>query len=108
MREIVVLKSGGRRECFDRAKLGRAVALACRKRAIARERIDRLVAGVQRRISESGSGEVSTQAIGEMVMEALRDLDPVAYIRYASLQQAFSDPRDFERCASALRAARHP
>jgi transcriptional repressor NrdR len=103
LREIVVVKSGDEREPFERAKLDRSVALACRKRGIPQERLDQLVSGIQRRIETLGENEVSAQAIGEMVMDGLRQLDSVAYIRFASVYRHFSEARDFEEFASSVR-----
>ncbi|RVQ69221.1 transcriptional repressor NrdR [Croceicoccus ponticola] len=110
LREILVLKSGvegqaERREPFDRTKLEHAVTLACRKRAIDQERIDRLVSGVQRQIETRGESEIPSAEIGEMVMEGLRQLDPVAYIRFASVYREFSEARDFAQFASTVRDA---
>jgi transcriptional repressor NrdR len=108
LREVVVAKSGangepGRREPFDRAKLEQSVSLACRKRGIAQERLDQLVSGIQRQVETSGEGEVPSSRIGEMVMEGLRQLDSVAYIRFASVYRDFSEARDFEEFASNVR-----
>ncbi|MCJ2181730.1 transcriptional regulator NrdR [Novosphingobium sp. 1949] len=107
LREITVIKSGEegeeRREPFDRAKIEKSVALACRKRRIDRERIDQLVSGVQRQIETMGESEVPSRAIGEMVMEGLRQLDSVAYIRFASVYRAFDEARDFEEFAGTVR-----
>ena len=103
LREIVVLKRGDQREPFDRAKLEQSVALACRKRGIAQERLDQLVSGIQRQIETLGESEVPAQAIGEMVMEGLRQLDSVAYIRFASVYRDFSEAKDFEEFASSVR-----
>ncbi len=103
LREIVVLKRGDQREPFDRAKLEQSVALACRKRGIAQERLDQLVSGIQRQIETLGEPEVPAKAIGEMVMEGLRQLDSVAYIRFASVYRDFSEARDFEAFASSVR-----
>ncbi|MET0252171.1 MAG: transcriptional regulator NrdR [Novosphingobium sp.] len=109
LREIIVVKSevGGqpRREPFARAKLEQSVAVACRKRGIEQERIDQLVSGVQRRIETQGEGEVSAKAIGELVMDGLRHLDAVAYIRFASVYRDFTEARDFEAFASSVRDA---
>ena len=102
LREIVVVKSDESREAFDRAKIDQSVALACRKRGIAQERLDQLVSGIQRQIETLGESEVSTKAIGEMVMEGLRQLDSVAYIRFASVYRDFGEARDFEEFASAV------
>ena len=103
LREIVVLKSGDQREPFERAKLEQSVALATRKRGIAQERLDQLVSGIQRQIETLGESEVPAKAIGEMVMEGLRQLDSVAYIRFASVYRDFGEARDFEAFASTVR-----
>ena len=102
LRDIAVIKSNQSRETFDRAKIEQSVALACRKRGIAQERLDQLVSGIQRQIETLGEGEVPSQAIGEMVMEGLRQLDSVAYIRFASVYRDFGEARDFEEFASAV------
>ena len=102
LRDIVVVKSNEAREAFDRAKIDQSVALACRKRGISQERLDQLVSGIQRQIETLGESEVSTKAIGEMVMEGLRQLDSVAYIRFASVYRDFGEARDFEEFASAV------
>lgn len=103
LREIAVIKSGGKREAFDRHKIEQSVALACRKRAIEQERIDQLVSGVQRQVETLGDSEIDSSCIGEMVMDGLRQLDSVAYIRFASVYRDFGEARDFEEFASAVR-----
>ena len=103
LREIVVVKSGEKREPFDRSKIEQSVALACRKRGVPQERLDQLVSGIQRQIETLGESEVSAKSIGEMVMEGLRQLDSVAYIRFASVYRDFSEARDFEAFASTVR-----
>ena len=85
LRDIVVVKSGDQREPFDRGKIEQSVALACRKRGIAQERLDQLVSGIQRQIETLGDAEVPAKTIGEMVMNGLHELDAVAYIRFASV-----------------------
>lgn len=105
LREIHVLKSGDRREVFDRTKLELAINLACRKRGIEQERIDRLVSSVQRQIETRGESEIKAAEIGEMVMEGLRQLDPVAYIRFASVYREFSEAQDFAQFAETVRDA---
>jgi transcriptional repressor NrdR len=102
LREIAVIKNDGAREVFNRAKIEQSVTLACRKRDIAQERIDQLVSGVQRQIETRGESEIASQAIGEMVMDGLRQLDSVAYIRFASVYRDFSEARDFEEFASSV------
>ena len=105
LREVTVVKSGDRREPFDRGKLEQSVTLACRKRGIAQERLDQLVSGIQRQVETAGETEVPSSRIGEMVMEGLRQLDSVAYIRFASVYRDFSEARDFEEFASAVQEA---
>ncbi|GGN45417.1 transcriptional repressor NrdR [Novosphingobium indicum] len=102
LREITVVKSNDAREPFDRAKIEQSVTLACRKRGIDREKIDQLVSGVQRQVETSGEAEVSSLAIGEMVMDGLRQLDSVAYIRFASVYRSFNEAKDFEEFAGTL------
>ncbi|MFM6832281.1 MAG: transcriptional regulator NrdR [Novosphingobium sp.] len=103
LREIIVLKSNDAREPFDRLKIEQSVTLACRKRGIAQERIDQLVSGIQRQIETMGETEVPSRTIGEMVMEGLRQLDSVAYIRFASVYRDFGDAKDFEDFAGTVR-----
>jgi transcriptional repressor NrdR len=105
LREVVVVKSGNRREPFDRLKLEQSVALACRKRAIDQERLDQLISGIQRQVETSGEAEVPSSHIGELVMEGLRQIDSVAYIRFASVYRDFSEARDFEEFASTVQQA---
>lgn len=105
LREVVVVKSGDRRESFDRSKLEQSVALACRKRGIEQERLDQLVSGIQRQVETSGDAEVPSSRIGELVMDGLRQIDSVAYIRFASVYRDFSEARDFEEFASAVAEA---
>ena len=107
LREITVIKSNEAREPFDRSKIEQSVVLACRKRGIDREQIDRLVSGIQRQIETLGEAEVSTQAIGEMVMDGLRQIDSVAYIRFASVYRDFSEAKDFEAFAGTVRDVGH-
>jgi transcriptional repressor NrdR len=102
LRELVVTKSGSRREPFDRAKLERSLAIACRKRPVPPERIERLVTSIQRQLETSGDSEVTSAQIGEMVMEGLKALDPVAYIRFASVYKDFREARDFEAFAGTV------
>ena len=105
LREITVVKSGEKREPFDRSKIEQSVSLACRKRGIAQERLDQLVSGIQRQVETLGDAEVSAKQIGEMVMDGLRQLDSVAYIRFASVYRDFSEARDFEEFASTVQEA---
>lgn len=103
LREIMVVKSGDRREPFDRAKIEQSVSLACRKRGVPQERLDRLVSSIQRQIETMGDTEVPSKVIGEMVMDGLRQIDSVSYIRFASVYRDFTEARDFEEFASTVR-----
>mgnify|MGYP001195840421 FL=1 len=103
LREVMVVKNDDTREPFERSKIEQSVTLACRKREIDREKIDQLVSGVQRQVETSGEAEISSREIGEMVMEGLRLLDSVAYIRFASVYRAFNEARDFEEFAGTVR-----
>ena len=110
LRDVTVVKSGDkggeiRREAFDRAKIEQSVALACRKRGIEQERIDQLVSGIQRQVETAGENEIPASRIGEMVMDGLRQLDSVAYIRFASVYRDFSEAKDFEEFASTVQKA---
>lgn len=105
LREVTVVKSDDRREPFDRGKLERSIALACRKREIPSERIDQLVSGIQRQVETAGETEIASKRIGELVMAGLQQLDTVAYIRFASVYRDFNEARDFEEFASTVQDA---
>jgi transcriptional repressor NrdR len=102
LRDLTVVKAGNRREPFDRTKLERSIAIACRKRPVPQERIDRLVSSLQRQIETSGDSEIASNRIGELVMGGLKALDPVAYIRFASVYKDFTEARDFEEFAGSV------
>lgn len=95
LREMVVVKRSGRKVPFERDKLSKSIEIALRKRPVEPERIERLVSGLVRRLESSGEAELQSTAIGEMVMEALRGLDPVAYVRFASVYRDFRDAAAF-------------
>ena len=102
LRDLRVVKAGNRRQPFDRTKLERSIAIACRKRPVPQERIDRLVSSLQRQIETSGDSEIASTRIGELVMDGLKALDPVAYIRFASVYKDFREARDFEEFAGSV------
>ena len=102
LREIIVSKSDDKREAFDRRKLVRSISLACQKRSIEDERIEQLVSGIQRQLETSGENEIPAKYIGEMVMDSLKELDSVAYIRFASVYKDFTEASDFEDFASNI------
>lgn len=110
LRELVVVKSdsgGGvvRREPFDREKLLRSISIAVRKRPIDGLAIEKLVSGIQRQLETTGESEVASKRIGELVMEGLKGLDSVAYIRFASVYRDFNEARDFEEFAGSVEEA---
>jgi transcriptional repressor NrdR len=102
LRELVVVKKNGKREPFERDKLARSIEIACRKRPVEADRIERLVNGVVRQLESLGEAEIEAGTVGEMVMAALRTLDPVAYIRFASVYRDFREARDFETFVGSL------
>ena len=102
LRELTVLKTSGQRTAFDRDKLLRSVLIATRKRPVDPDRIDRMVTGIVRRLESLGEPEVKSSVIGEMVMDALANLDQVAYVRFASVYKNFREARDFEQFVGEL------
>ncbi len=96
LRELTVVKSSGQRQPFDRDKLLRSMSTALQKRPVDVERVDRIVNGIVRRLESSGEAEIKSKVIGELVMDALANLDPVAYVRFASVYRNFREARDFE------------
>lgn len=96
LRELVILKKSGDKEIFDRDKLARSIDIACRKRPIEPERIERLVSGIVRQLEALGEAEIDAGIIGQAVMEGLQSLDAVAYVRFASVYRDFREAKDFE------------
>jgi transcriptional repressor NrdR len=101
LRELTVVKKDGKREAFDRAKLERSIAIACRKRDIAPDRIERMISSIQRQLETRGD-EVQAVQIGEAVMDGLNAIDHVAYIRFASVYKDFTEPGDFAAIAGKV------
>jgi transcriptional repressor NrdR len=102
LRELLVKKKEGRVENFDREKLFRSIRLALHKRPVDDERIERIVTGIVRQFETSGESEIPTSTIGESVMVALLELDPVAYVRFASIYKNFHEAQDFEKFIERL------
>ncbi len=102
LRELVVIKRNGRRVPFDRDKLLRSVQIALRKRSVEPERVDQMVSKIVRELESQGESEISSEAIGETVMAYLRDLDDVAYVRFASVYRNFREAKDFETALAEL------
>jgi transcriptional repressor NrdR len=102
LRELTVLKRSGRRVPFDRDKLARSIEVALRKRPVDPERVERLVSGLVRRLESMGESEITSEMIGERVMESLKQLDDVAYVRFASVYRNFREAKDFETLLGEL------
>jgi transcriptional repressor NrdR len=96
LRELTVVKSDGRRVAFERDKLLRSIRTAVRKRPVSEERIERIVNGIVRQLEASGDSEIPSSQIGELVMETLKEVDAVAYVRFASVYRNFREAKDFE------------
>ena len=102
LRELTVIKKNGQRIPFDRDKIARSILTACRKRPVEEERIERIVNSIQRRLESLGEAELPSKVIGEIVMDVLADLDPVAYVRFASVYRNFREAKDFEKFIGTL------
>lgn len=102
LRELMVTKKNGRRVPFDRDKLMRSVQIALRKRAVDPERVERMVNGIVRQLESTGESEVTSEQIGHLVMEGLKGLDTVAYVRFASVYKNFREAKDFEAFVGEL------
>src|SRR5690554_5577904 len=102
LRELTVLKRNGRRTPFDRDKLMRSVQVALRKRPVEPERVERMVSGIVRKLESMGENEIASSVVGELVMEELKKLDDVAYVRFASVYRNFRERKDFERVLGEL------
>ena len=105
LRDLFILKKNGQRQAFDRSKLEHSISIACRKRPIDPDRIDRLVSAIQRQIETSGESEIPADMVGQMVMDGLKALDSVAYIRFASVYKDFTEASDFEAIAGTVKEA---
>jgi len=102
LRELMVLKKSGRRVPFDREKLMRSLEIALRKRPVEPDRVERMVNGIVRRLESQGESEIPSDRIGELVMDGLRGLDSVAYVRFASVYRNFREARDFNTLIDEL------
>jgi transcriptional repressor NrdR len=108
LRELVVVKKSGRRVPFDRDKLQRSVNVALRKRDVPPERVERMINGVVRQLEAQGEGDVPSDRIGELVMEGLKSLDGIAYVRFASVYRNFREAREFNAIVGELEAEPDP
>jgi transcriptional repressor NrdR len=102
LRELTVVKRSGRKVAFERDKLLQSVQVALRKRQVEPERIERLVSGIVRQLESTGEGEIQSSRIGELVIEGLKGLDPVAYVRFASVYRDFTDVADFQQVLAEI------
>src|ERR1700689_2796677 len=102
LRELTVVKNDGRRVPFDRDKLARSIRVSMRKRPIQEERIERIVNSVVRQLEASGDSDIPSKQIGELVMDTLKELDKVAYVRFASVYRNFREAKDFEDFVGGL------
>ena len=102
LRELTVVKANGKREVFEREKMERSMRIALRKRPVVEDRISRVVTSMVRRLETIGETEIPAGQVGELVMEALRSLDSVAYVRFASVYRDFREAKDFEAFIGAL------
>jgi transcriptional repressor NrdR len=108
LRELFVVKRSGRRVPFDRDKLQRSVEVALRKRPVEPERVERMINGIVRQLESMSDGEVTSEQVGELVMEGLKGLDDVAYVRFASVYKDFREARDFEAIIGQLAGGEAP
>ena len=97
LRELTIVKRSGRRTPFDREKLMRSIGIALRKRPVDPDRVEKMVSGIVRQLESMGETEIPSHVVGELIMKALKSLDEVAYVRYASVYRDFRDPREFSR-----------
>ncbi len=97
LRELMVIKKDESRTVFDREKLVRSINISCRKRPVKAEQIELITNSIQRRLESSGETEIPTKVVGELVMDALKELDRVAYLRFASVYKDFQETDDFRK-----------
>jgi transcriptional repressor NrdR len=103
LRDLIVIKTNGKREEFDRSKLERSIRIAMQKRPIDPDRIDQMISGIVRRLESLGETDIPSKTIGEIVMESLSRIDTVAYVRFASVYKNFQAADDFDRFVEGLR-----
>jgi transcriptional repressor NrdR len=102
LRELTIVKRDGRRVPFDRDKLTRSIGIAFQKRSVSQERIEQLVSSIVRQLENSNEAEINSQSVGKLVMEGLKAIDGIAYIRYASVYRDFREAKDFQRVLGEL------
>jgi transcriptional repressor NrdR len=104
LRELTVVKKNGERRPFDRDKIVRSMQIALRKRPVDEEKVEQIINGIVKKLETQGENEVQASRVGELVMEALKELDMVAYIRFASVYRDFREARDFEEFVEEVRS----
>lgn len=97
LRELIIVKKDGEKRPFDRDKIVRSMALALRKRAVEADKVEQSINQLVKKLESMGESEIPSGKVGELVMEALKELDPVAYIRFASVYRNFREAKDFEQ-----------
>jgi transcriptional repressor NrdR len=102
LRELIIVKRSGRRAPFDREKLTRSIEIALRKRPIGEDRIEQIVSSIVRTLENSNEAEISSQVVGKLVIDGLKSVDGVAYVRYASVYRDFREAKDFHRVLGEL------
>jgi transcriptional repressor NrdR len=102
LRELIVVKKNGRKSTFDREKLAKSINIALRKRPVDSDTIEKFISKIYRNLEDLGQAEILSSTIGKYVMEGLKDLDPVAYVRFASVYTNFKEAKDFEQFVDQL------
>ena len=101
-RELTVVKKNGRKSIFDRDKLSKSIYIALKKRPIDTDTVEKFISSISRSLEEMGQSEIPSNVIGKMVMDRLKELDPVAYVRFASVYRNFREVKDFEQFVDKL------
>ena len=101
-RELTVVKKNGRKSIFDRDKLSKSIYIALKKRPLDTDTVEKFISKISRNLEEMGQSEIASRVIGKMVMDGLKDLDPIAYVRFASVYRNFREVKDFEQFVDKL------
>ena len=101
-RELIIIKKNGRKSVFDREKLAKSIYIALKKRPIDTDTIEKFISSISRNLEEMGQSEIASSTVGKMVMDELKELDPVAYVRFASVYRNFREVKDFEQFVDKL------
>jgi len=101
-RELTVVKKNGRKSIFDRDKLSKSIYIALKKRPLDTDTVEKFISRISRNLEEMGQSEIASSVIGKMVMDGLKDLDPIAYVRFASVYRNFREVKDFEQFVDKL------